>query len=165
MGRLGQGTCRRAPGRTGVAAPLAPWPARTPLPAPDGGGDIDHLLIGPGGAFSINTKNVTGQSVWVGDTMVRVDHGPARPYAAKSRREADHVRTVLERYCGFAVPVEPVLVFVGIAELSRAATQSTVRVYKEREVSALGPLTGALTPRQVELVYSVARHRQAWLTA
>ncbi|MFD9306445.1 nuclease-related domain-containing protein [Streptomyces sp. NPDC060048] len=127
------------------------------------GGDIDHLLIGPGGVFTVNTKNLRGKSVWIGDDVVKVDHGPARPYPAKSRAEAKYVRGVLERYCAFPVPVEPVLVFVGAQDLPRVPTQLGVRIYREREVSVLGPLTGKLTPEQVEAVYAVARHRGAWL--
>ncbi|MBT1184143.1 NERD domain-containing protein [Streptomyces sp. CJ_13] len=129
------------------------------------GGDIDHLLIGPGGVFSINTKNHQGASVWVGDSMAKVNGGKPRPYAAASQAEADFVRRVLGRYCAFEVPVEPVLVFVGIASLNRAATQYAVRIYQEREVAALGPLVGKLTPEQVEHVHSVARHRRVWLRA
>ncbi|MYT26199.1 NERD domain-containing protein [Streptomyces sp. SID7760] len=127
------------------------------------GGDIDHLLIGPGGVFSINTKNHRGSSVWIGDTMAKINGGPPRPYAAASQAEADFVRRVLGRYCAFEVPVEPVLVFVGTTSLKRAATQCAVRIYQEREVAALGPLEGKLTPEQVEQVYTVARHRRAWL--
>ncbi|MBK3571741.1 NERD domain-containing protein [Streptomyces sp. MBT62] len=127
------------------------------------GGDIDHLLIGPGGVFSINTKCHQGASVWVGDTMAKVNGGQPAPYARASRAEAAYVQGVLERHCGFPVPVEPVLVFVGVTALHRAATQYTVRIYQEREVSALGPLTGRLTAAQIEQVYAVARHRRVWL--
>lgn len=129
------------------------------------GGDIDHLLIGPGGVFSINTKNHRGSSVWIGDSMAKVNGGPPRPYAAASQAEAEFVRRVLGRYCAFEVPVEPALVFVGITSLTRAATQYAVRIYQEREVAALGPLNGRLTPEQVEQVYAVARHRRVWLRA
>ncbi|WP_330288624.1 nuclease-related domain-containing protein [Streptomyces sp. NBC_00576] len=127
------------------------------------GGDIDHLLIGPGGVFAINTKHHQGASVWVGDTMAKVNGGQPVPYAAASKAEAAYVQRVLERHCGFAVPVEPALVFVGIVSLHRAATQYTVRIYQEREVSALAPLSGKLTPDQVERIYATARHRRAWL--
>lgn len=72
---------------------------------------------------------------------------------------------MLAYYCDFPVPVEPVLVFVGVTDLKVVATQLTVRVYKERQVSALAPLSGVLTVDQVEQVYSVARHRQAWSQA
>ncbi|GAA2438677.1 nuclease-related domain-containing protein [Streptomyces glaucus] len=127
--------------------------------------DIDHLLIGPGGVFSINTKHHHKRAVWVGDDSVKVDHGKPAPYARKSRAEANRVVRVLERYCDFPVPVEPVLVFVGVSELKVVATQLSVRVYEERQVAALAPLSGVLTADQVEQVYSVARHRQAWAQA
>ncbi|CAM5534495.1 nuclease-related domain-containing protein [Streptomyces viridochromogenes] len=127
--------------------------------------DIDHLLIGPGGVFSINTKHHHKKAVWVGDDAVKVDHGKPAPYARKSRAEANRVVRVLERYCDFPVPVEPVLVFVGVSELKVVATQLSVRVYKERQVAALAPLSGVLTADQVEQVYGVARHSQAWARA
>ncbi|MFE0405162.1 nuclease-related domain-containing protein [Streptomyces nigra] len=127
--------------------------------------DIDHLLIGPGGVFSINTKHHHKRAVWVGDDSVKVDHGKPAPYARKSRAEAKRVARVLERYCDFSVPVEPVLVFVGVTELKVVATQLDVRVYQERQVSALAPLSGVLAADQVEQVYGIARHRQAWSLA
>ncbi|WP_239091716.1 nuclease-related domain-containing protein [Streptomyces sp. SID14478] len=127
------------------------------------GGDVDHLLIGPGGAYSVNTKRHPGASVWVGDTMAKINGGPPVAYAAASKAEAAYVQLVLERRCPFAVPVEPVLVFVDIASLHRAATQYAVRIYQEREVSALGPLSGTFAPDQVEQIYAVARHRRAWM--
>lgn len=133
-----------------------------PLPR---GVDIDHLLIGLGGVFSVNTKRHPGKAVWVGDEMVRVNHGPPHPYPRKSRAEARRVQKVLSRFCDFEIPVEPVLVFVGATEVVKVATLLDVRVYREREVSALGPLTGVLSAEQVERVYAVARHRQAWRMA
>ncbi|WP_242620979.1 nuclease-related domain-containing protein [Streptomyces sp. BK239] len=127
--------------------------------------DVDHLLVGPGGVFSINTKHHHKKSVWVGDDSVKVNRGKPEPYARKSRAEAKRVARVLEHYCGFPVPVEPVLVFVGVTDLKVVATQLSVRVYQERQVAALAPLSGVLTAEQVEQVYSVARHRQAWSQA
>ncbi|MFI7338218.1 nuclease-related domain-containing protein [Streptomyces sp. NPDC050085] len=127
------------------------------------GGDIDHLLIGAGGVFNVNSKRHPGASVWVGDTMAKVNHGKPYPYAVAAKAEAGAVRAVLERYCGFPVPVEPVLVFVDVASVDRAATQYTVRIYEERQVSALGPLTGAFAPEQVAQIYQVARHRRVWM--
>lgn len=140
------------------------WRVLHSIPLPRGV-DLDHLLIGLGGVFSINTKNHPNQAVWVGDDAVKVEHGTPRPYPRKSRAEAQRVQRVLERYCGFAVPVQPVLVFVGVTDLKVVATQLAVRVYREREVAALAPLTGVWSVDQVEQIYRVARHRQAWLEA
>ncbi|MGW7050801.1 nuclease-related domain-containing protein [Streptomyces sp. NPDC054887] len=127
--------------------------------------DIDHLLIGPGGVFSINTKHHRNKTVWVGDDSVKVNHGKPQPYARKSRAEADRVRRVLERHCGFQVPVVPVIVFVGVTDLQKVVTLLDVRVYREREVAALGPTAGVLNAEQIEQVYAVARHRMAWEVA
>ncbi|MEU8787898.1 NERD domain-containing protein [Streptomyces sp. NPDC048643] len=140
------------------------WHVLHSIPLP-GDVDLDHLLIGPGGVFSINTKNHPGKPVWVGDDAVKVDNGDPRPYARRSRSEAERVQRVLGHFCGFGVPVEPVLVFVGVTDLKVEATQHRVRVYREREVSALAPLTGVWTPSQVTRIHSVARHRRAWLEA
>ncbi|MFI1438150.1 nuclease-related domain-containing protein [Streptomyces fructofermentans] len=129
------------------------------------GGDIDHLLIGAGGVFTVNTKRHPNAVVWVGDTMAKVNGGRPYPYAAAAKSEAAAARRVLELHCGFLVPVEPVLVFVDIESLDRAVTQYVVHIYEERQVSALGPLTGAFTPEEVEQIYAVARHRRAWLRA
>lgn len=127
--------------------------------------DIDHLLIGPGGVFSINTKHHRKKRVWVGDTSVTVNRGRPEPYVRKSRQEAKRVTRVLERGCRFAVPVEPVLVFVGASKIDKVPSLHDVRVYQEREVAALGPLGGALSPAQIEKIYAVARDRRNWLDA
>ncbi|MEV7445236.1 nuclease-related domain-containing protein [Streptomyces sp. NPDC091204] len=127
--------------------------------------DIDHLLIGPGGVFTINTKRHPRKTVWVGDDMVKVNGGKAQPYGIKSRSEAKRARKVLEEHCDFAVPVEPVLVFVDVLTLDVVATQLTIRVYREREVAALAPLAGVFSAPQVEQIYGVARDRRAWLDA
>ncbi|MGI5411283.1 nuclease-related domain-containing protein [Streptomyces chartreusis] len=70
--------------------------------------DTDHLLIGPSGVFSINTKHHHKKAVGVGDDALKIDHGKPAPYARKSRAEAKRVVRVLERYCALPVPVDPV---------------------------------------------------------
>lgn len=127
--------------------------------------DIDHLLIGPGGVFTINTKRHPQKRVWVGDDMVKVNGGKAQPYVIKSRAEAGRARKVLGQYCDFDVPVRPILVFVGVLKLDVVPTQLSVRVLQERAVSALGPLSGVLTAPQIEHLYSVARDRRVWVDA
>ncbi|MEU4212736.1 nuclease-related domain-containing protein [Streptomyces sp. NPDC026206] len=124
--------------------------------------DIDHLLIGPGGVFNINTKHYPEKNVWVGNDSVTVNHGPPRPHTRRVRTEARRVQRVLERYSGTAVHVQPALVFVGVSELEPVATLHDVKVWHQREVAALGPLTGVLTPGQIQTLYAIARHRLAW---
>ncbi|MFB7546040.1 nuclease-related domain-containing protein [Streptomyces sp. NPDC056154] len=127
--------------------------------------DIDHLLVGPGGVFSINTKNHRNKSIWVGDHAVRIDHGKGRPYLRSSRREAAIVKSVLERGCGFPVPVNPLLVFVRPLDLTVVPSLRDVRAFDEQGLAALTSLTGVLRPDQVEAVYAVARDQRSWAGA
>ncbi len=127
--------------------------------------DIDHLLIGPGGVFSINTKHHRDASVWVGDDSVKVNHGQARPYVRKARHEALRAGRAITRRCGFAVEVQPALVFVGAKRVDVVPTLHDVRVIRGKEVAALGPLSGALTPEEIELIYIAARDRRTWIEA
>lgn len=127
--------------------------------------DIDHLLIGPGGVFNINTKHCPQKNVWVGNDSVKINHGPPHPYTRKVRAEARRVQRVLARYSGKHVHVQPALVFVGVSELEAAPTLNDVRVWQQREVASLGPVAGQLTPEEVEILYAIARHRGAWTEA
>ncbi|MGY4969355.1 nuclease-related domain-containing protein [Streptomyces nigrescens] len=127
--------------------------------------DIDHLLIGPGGVFCINTKHHRDASIWVGDDAVKVNHGQARPYVRKARHEALRAGRAITRRCGFAVEVQPALVFVGAKRVDVVPTLHDVRVIRGRDVAALGPLSGALRPEEVELIYTAARDRRTWAGA
>ncbi|MEO3973241.1 nuclease-related domain-containing protein [Streptomyces sp. CAU 1734] len=127
--------------------------------------DIDHLLIGPGGVFCIGTEHHEGGSVRVDNDSLTVDGGPPQPCPTRIRAGAHRVEKVLTRYCGFTVPVQPVLVLTGVTGLTVPPAGLELRVYREREVAALGPLAGALTGARADLVHSVARDRRTWLNA
>jgi hypothetical protein len=140
------------------------WRVLHSIPLGDGA-DIDHLLIGPGGVFTVRTEYHPQQSVRADDDTVRIDDGDPRPYIAECRAEAALVQKTLESHCDFPVRVQPVLVFVDAASLDVAATQTDVRVYRERQVSALAPLAGELTAREADRLYDVARRAEVWAGA
>ncbi|MGW7515098.1 nuclease-related domain-containing protein [Streptomyces sp. NPDC054796] len=140
------------------------WRVLHSIPLPNGV-DIDHLLIGPGGVFTINTKRHPDGHVWVGDHVVKINHGESRHYQRKARAEAERARKVLEPRCAFSVPVEPMLVFVAVARLHKEPTLLDVRVYEDRQVPSLRSLSGVLTAAQIEKIYDVARDRRNWPSA
>ncbi|MGW1812383.1 nuclease-related domain-containing protein [Streptomyces sp. NPDC002125] len=140
------------------------WRVLHSVPLPDGT-EIGHLLIGPGGVFAVSTEHHPGASVLIADGTLRTGDGTPQPYELDDRPGTRWARTVLETHCAFDVPVQTVLVFTGVTELEVVTTPAGVRVCREREVSALAPLTGVLTPTQVERVYDVARNGEAWPTA
>ncbi|MFJ8918851.1 nuclease-related domain-containing protein [Streptomyces sp. NPDC102415] len=138
------------------------WRVLHSVPLPDGT-EIGHLLIGPGGVFAVRTDHRPGASVRVGDGTLRLDEGDPQPYALDGRPDARRARAALEAYCAFDVPVQTVLVFTGVTALEVVATPDGIRVCRERQLSALTPLTGVFTLTQVERIYDVARNAEAWL--
>ena len=74
------------------------------IPVGQRGSDIDHLLIGPSGVYTINTKNHQGASVWVAGTTVKVN-GHSHPYVRNSAFEARRVRRALSVQLGWEPPV------------------------------------------------------------
>ncbi|MEU2676497.1 nuclease-related domain-containing protein [Streptomyces sp. NPDC007107] len=140
------------------------WRVLHSVPLPDGA-EIGHLLIGPGGVFAVRTDHRHGASVRVGDGTLRLDEGDPQPYALDGSPDARRARAALEAYCAFDVPVQTVLVFTGVTALEVVATPDGVRVCRERQLSALTPLTGVFTLTQVERIYDVARNAEAWLDA
>jgi hypothetical protein len=126
--------------------------------------DIDHLLIGPGGVFCVNTKYPRGERIWVGDDSVKIG-ALSYPYVRKCRAEARRASLALTRACGFVVEVSPVLAFMDTAKLTVVPSLRDVRVVGDREVCALGRLKGIWTPAEVEAIYQVARNARTWKTA
>lgn len=124
--------------------------------------DIDHVLIGPGGAFCFNTKCHRGARVWVGDDSVRMG-GQSYPYVRRSRAEARRASVALTRACGFPVEVQPVLAFVAVAELQVVPSLRDVRVLQERDIAAFKHLKPGWRPDKVESVYTAARDRHTWV--
>jgi hypothetical protein len=123
--------------------------------------DIDHLLIGPGGVFCVNTKFHKRARVWVGDDSVKI-HGQSYPYVRKSRAEARRASGALTRACGFTFDVYPVLAFVGVERLTTVPTLRDVRVVRQREVSAFKGMTGVWTPAEVDAIYVSACRQRTW---
>ena len=101
-----------ADGEEKVAAQLAKvarkdsrWRFLNAIPVGDRGSDIDHLLIGPGGVFTVNAKHHPGAKIWVGGNTFMVN-GHRQPYVRNSRYEATRAAKLLTAACGFPVHVE-----------------------------------------------------------
>jgi hypothetical protein len=103
------------------------WFVRHSVPIGSGTTDVDHLVIGPGGVFAINTKHHEGASVWVGDHVVGVN-GRRELYQRSSRAEAENVRRRLAAQVNFAVPVHPVIVLLNPESLIDRRAQDARRV-------------------------------------
>ncbi len=126
--------------------------------------DIDHLLIGPGGVFCLNTKHHRGARVWVGDDSVKIG-GQSYPYVRRSRAEARRASSALTRACGFPVDVTPVIVFVGTDSLTVVPSLTDVRIRQLRELAAFKHTSGVWSPPQLAAMYAAARDGRTWVDA
>ncbi|MBB5867302.1 hypothetical protein F4553_000681 [Allocatelliglobosispora scoriae] len=132
------------------------------------GGDIDHLVIGPFGVFTVNTKHHPGAVVRVGERVVFV-RGRAQPYVGKAGREAQRARLALSAALGRHLHVGPMIVVHGHRSLTgwvRRRPQG-VRVLPSWAVGWWCKLPGrtVLTPEEVEQIYAAARRSSTWTTA
>lgn len=129
-----------------------------PLPS---GADIDHVVIGPPGVFTVNTKHHPDASVWVGDKRVTVNRN-SYPYIENAEFEARRTAALLARWCGFDVPVQPVVAVVGARKLIHNG-QSAVNVLAGEQIAAeLAARPPVLAPARVDAVFTVARRRSVW---
>jgi len=106
---------RGALGEIAVAGVLAllgdEWTVLHSVPIGEKGSDIDHVVIGPPGAFTINTKSSPGKPLWIAGHGLLVD-GQKTNYVNKAGFEAERAAQLLAAAVGFTVPVTPLIVFV-----------------------------------------------------
>jgi hypothetical protein len=154
-------------GEETVAATLtalpSPWRVLHSVPTGNNGKDIDHVLVGPAGIFTMNTKHHPGGTVDVKEDAVFL--GPTfQPYLSKSRSEARGAQEVLDR---LHLPgrVSAILCVVD-ARLRMKQPPAGVHVTDERQlVSWLLTQPALLAPAQVDHVFQALRDLRAWTNA
>lgn len=126
------------------------------------GADIDHVLIGPPGVFTVNTKHHRGARIWVGEQVVKVN-GRQEKYLPKSRHEAESAARTLSRVTGLAVTVTPVLAFVGAGSLDIAGSRGDVLVMRGEQIDhVLREIPARYSYQERERIYASARRAEIW---
>ncbi|MFI9319659.1 nuclease-related domain-containing protein [Kitasatospora aureofaciens] len=142
------------------ALKTAGWKVLHGVPLPSGS-DIDHVVIGPPGVFTVNSKHHPGATVWVGDKVVKVNRN-GFPYVENSEFEANRTARLLTEWCGFDVPVHPVIAIVGAQKITLGAEPGVTVVDGEQIASVLSSRPAVLSPNRVDRVFTIARHRYVW---
>ncbi|MCU1405813.1 MAG: hypothetical protein JWQ43_2116 [Glaciihabitans sp.] len=93
------------------------WTVLHAVPVGANNADIDHVLIGPGGVFTLNTKNHSGQRVFAGGGAFRVN-GHATQHVRNSQHEAARAGRLLSAAVGRQVEATPVIVVVRAKHLT-----------------------------------------------
>lgn len=127
------------------------------------GTDLDHLVVGPGGILSVNTKHHPDAKVWVAGETFLVN-GQRQSYIRASRSEGKKVARLLSAAYGSNVDVTPVIAVVGAAggfELKEPPVG--VVVCPRRALAGwLWSLPSLLSPKEVDGIFSVARLPGTW---
>ncbi len=140
------------------------WHVVHAVPVGERGSDIDHVVIGPAGVFTLNTKNHRGSRVWVAGPSFLVN-GQKTDYLRNSRFEADRASKLLSTACGFGVPVKPIIVVIARAIDIKAQPSDVLVVGRKQIAKCLSRSPVLLAPEGVEKVYEQARRDSTWRTA
>lgn len=124
------------------------------------GANLDHLVIGPPGVFTINTKNLTG-SVWVGERVV-MRNGHRTDYLRTARWEARTTRQLLHRALGTTGDVTPALAILCDRFTVRQQPQDVTVLKAEHLVPWLWTHQPALYPSTVMAIAAAARRPTTW---
>jgi hypothetical protein len=83
------------------------WHVLNDIPVGDRGANIDHLVIGPGGIFTVNTKNLTGKVVIYSRALYVNGHRTS--YYPAAKHEAERASKLLTAHLGRPVTATGVL--------------------------------------------------------
>jgi Nuclease-related domain len=138
------------------------WRVLHSIPVGTEGTDIDHLVIGPGGVFTLNCKHHPDARIWArGDTLMV--NGQRHPYVHASRHEAGRASRALTAACGFPIDVTPVVVPVNADDITVKKSPADVHVVNRRRLRRwLRRRPEVLDDRAITAVYPAARWGSTW---
>lgn len=129
------------------------------------GSDIDHVVIGPGGVFTVNAKNHPHAHVWVGGDTFMVN-GQRLPYVRNSRFEARRAARMLTEHVGFPVDATGVIAVMGAHKGFTIKAQpedgKVVVTQRKRVRQFLLNHPPTLTSPEIDAIYEVARRSTTW---
>jgi hypothetical protein len=137
------------------------WHVIHAIPVGDRDSDIDHLVIGPAGVFTLNTKNHSRAKVWVAERSFLVN-GQRTNYLRNARHEAARASRLLSSACVMDVAVEPVIVVLA-AELTIKAPPDGVHVVARRKIARwFARRPARLAAHDTARIFEQARRSTLW---
>lgn len=160
---------RGAEGEERVAATLtrcldaSRWAVIHDLTIGSRGANLDHLAIGPGGVFVLNTKNLTG-TLKVHERVI-YQNGHRTTFVPSLLREVRTVQQRLSVAAGREVSVRGLLVLTGTCTVHVAQRPSDLTVLRDAELSGwFGRLPAdRLPPAEVLRLERAARDPDTWV--
>jgi len=118
--------------------------------------EIGHLVVGPGGVFTITVKNPRGKSIWLHKRLL-LESGHRVPYLHDAEAAAEGATRVLRRRMPRLTAVRSVIALVEPSELVIREKPEVVTVVDSRQLNDwLLDRTPTLSPRErMEIVLLV----------
>lgn len=136
------------------------WITLHDVPLGTRGRNVDHLVIGTGGVFSVNTKNLSGRVLV--KTNAFLLGGFPEPYLRVARDEGERVARRLSAVVGSTVRVQPVIVVMS-PELRIDSQPEGVRVLGLADVARWFQERAANLDRPAaNRIYEAARASRTW---
>lgn len=111
------------------------WTVFHALPVGARDSDIDHVVVGPAGIFTINSKHHRGTSVWVAGSTVLVAGRETR-YVRDAEFEAARVTGLVRHRMPRIAPAHPVVALVDPQQLTIRERPANVTVIDARRLPA-----------------------------
>ncbi|WP_176708554.1 nuclease-related domain-containing protein [Curtobacterium flaccumfaciens] len=123
--------------------------------------DIDHVVVGPTGVFSINTKNHSAQKVWAAGRTLMVN-GQRTPHVHLALAEGERATRLLSAGAGGPILVRPVLV-VAAASLKFGKSAPAVVTLEPHQLNAwISQLPRVHSDEAVRFLSMLAEERGTW---
>ncbi|PZS35030.1 MAG: NERD domain-containing protein [Pseudonocardiales bacterium] len=158
-----------ADGEEKVAARLAKLTRRDPrwrilhaIPVGEKGSDIDHLVIGPGGIYTLNAKHHPGANIWVGGDTVLIN-GQRQPHIRNSRHEASRASRLLSAASGLPVVAAGTVVVVGASQIAVKTPPRDVFIVTRADLTNwLRRQPERLNTGTIDAIFDAARRSTTW---
>ena len=138
------------------------WHVFHSLPVGTGESDIDHVVVGPGGIFTLNTKHHPGKKIWVRGHAFWVS-GQHTDYLRNSEHEADRLTKIIHARFPQAPAVSPVIVVVNASDITVKTRPARVRIETPRGITAwLAKRPTILHPEAVRMIAAMLDDPQTW---
>lgn len=138
------------------------WRLLHAVPIGERGSDIDHVVIGPPGVFTLNTKRHPDGNAWVGERAVLIN-GQRTDYLRNSRFEGRRASKLLSDDYGYPIEARPVIVFDGLEAFTVKQLPAEVHVTTRRRlVDWLRSLSPTLDVDTVDRIFDHARLTTTW---
>ncbi len=138
------------------------WQVIHDVPLGRQGSLVEHLLIGPGGVFTVVERRHPGQHVVVEGRSLEVD-GRSMAYLRDAKLEAGRVRGLLLAAGCADVNVRGVVVVHGELEIRPGSAQCETVVMSRQDVQSVFRLMPErLDASRVDAIAHVARQRATW---